>query len=759
MPAIRLVATGSLAFSATADTNINSASSPTITSFSPGSGPAGTPLAIVGTNFVVGATVVRIGGVIQDVVTVVSPSLITLNVDADSLTGVIRVETIGGVGLSDDPFTITPALTGDYAYLYDTSAGALLPIDVGTGSRMLPNTTTGLYDGTTIDTTEPTWAFTVPLTDTGVPTTNFTNLQNAINTAASSMTGNTNITMPASFVWRGKITFRRNVTGFIVGLTQAVRTGMPVHVPTTNGATRPKKVNRIVPGTHLALMPKGERAVNTEALIDVELCDVKGYYVRGIQITNPLNHSAFTQVYLRPYTTFLPGFSSIVSTTANTATLNAGATATSLSNFTLWIHRGPGSTQIFHNVNYNGTTKVITLNGSDVWTTPPVTADRLEFLTQSLPAGAPAVTDPQRFFPEDISFVQCYQNGGTGQNVTRAYYLSGRRIAVVDGYTESLGALGQDSQDVFVYGGQGPFKYTNCESYIGGAKENFISGGSSLVGQGDEFLPENLEIRYNKTRSAGFGTPKASIEIKYGRYGIIEANDVGDQDAGSFNGEITIKLTDQFGDNLFVDTQHWTVRIIRVKNAGGLLQLSSGEGYSGTNITRNIAVIGNVQVNTPSGNKGIAVGGRMQNVTIDHNTICGSAANGEFSRLLFFPDANTGGYVNGPNMRMRRNVVAGPFVGPWSIQGGAPFYGNALESVLGVAAEISQNLCTTSDATNYSDQIRAGGDYDSANIGFVNRAGGDVRLSATSLGYQAAPGGKDIGADVVLVNALLADVV
>jgi hypothetical protein len=419
------------------------------------------------------------------------------------------------------------------------------------------------------------------------------------------------------------------------------------------------------------------------------------------------------------------------------------------------VHRGPGAAQIRDVVSFNSMTNVLTV--ASPWTTNPTSGDQMFIYSVPSDFYVGTITTGADFWPDDVIFTQCAADGnGAIGNTTRNALLCGRRIAYVDSYTANVGNLGQDAQDVFIFAGAGPFKYTNCESALGGPKENIITGGASLHGIADEYLPQNIEIRYNNMLSAGYGTPKCSVEIKYGRFVLIEANDVGDQDAGSFAGEIVVKLTDQFGNNAGTDTQHVTVRLNRVRNAGGLLQLSSVEGYVGPNRTRKVTIIGNVQVNTPSANKGMAVGGGLIDIVIDYNTICGSTISDEFPRLCLLSDANVGGYSNGPNIRIRRNVLAGPINTAFMIQPNP--YGNALESVLGANADINQNLCTAPSGGAYSKQIAVAGTYDGPGIGFVNRAGGNVKLGPGSAGYQAGPGGVDIGADVDLVNFILAEV-
>lgn len=79
---------------------------PTITSFTPTSGPVGTPVTITGSHFS-GASSVKFGGVAAPVRHVVSDTEITATVPAGAVTGPISVTTAAGTGTSSTNFTVT----------------------------------------------------------------------------------------------------------------------------------------------------------------------------------------------------------------------------------------------------------------------------------------------------------------------------------------------------------------------------------------------------------------------------------------------------------------------------------------------------------------------------------------------------------------------------------------------------------------------------------------------------------------------------
>lgn len=79
---------------------------PVITSFSPPSGPVGTPVTITGSGFT-GASKVSFGGKNATVFTVNSGTRITATVPSGAVTGKIKVTTADGTATSTGTFTAT----------------------------------------------------------------------------------------------------------------------------------------------------------------------------------------------------------------------------------------------------------------------------------------------------------------------------------------------------------------------------------------------------------------------------------------------------------------------------------------------------------------------------------------------------------------------------------------------------------------------------------------------------------------------------
>jgi hypothetical protein len=82
-------------------------SAPKITSFSPTSGPVGTVVTILGSNFT-GATLVVFNKTTAPIFTVVSATRIDATVPAGATSGKIKVTTPGGTAQSGSNFSVTP---------------------------------------------------------------------------------------------------------------------------------------------------------------------------------------------------------------------------------------------------------------------------------------------------------------------------------------------------------------------------------------------------------------------------------------------------------------------------------------------------------------------------------------------------------------------------------------------------------------------------------------------------------------------------
>lgn len=643
-----------------------------------------------------------------------------------------------------------PPVLGAYAHLAPQSA--LAPMNALTGLPMPFNPDTGLHDGTVMNSDEPVWATTIALTDTGNPVSNFTTLQAEIDARRTTITGHTLITLPTSWRGDGHLVLRPNTTAFTLGLRWADGGALPPMGPSAVvGDLRPTKANRPSFATHWAPMPRLRSTTNGVEIIRTQGVNPGGYFIRGLGLEWRQTAGGGTGLVRMVPDVVSYGTDAVESATSTSVTMVSSNTTATVTNMTLWIQRGTGAGQIRTGVTYNGATRTYTIPGGTPLAVIPDSTSRVYAIAANVPA-----TTPAQFWARDIVLAQClFDGGGAAGGMIRAVFASGERIAQVDCVTRNLGVNGQDSQDMCVYAGAGPFKYVNNDSEIGGPKENWLSGGFSLPGNADEFLPRNCEIRFNRLGYAGYSSAgyKCSVEVKYGRFVLIEANSASNQGAIAVNPfcEFVVKLTDQGGDNAAADTQHVMVRMNEATNSSGIAFVSSDEFYSGPNRTRNVDVIGNVQA-ACTDFRGIFVGARLRDVAIDFNTVV-TLGGAEFPRTMFFADASVPGYVSGPNIRVRYNVIAHDLTTDWVLNPINTF--NPITTPLGDGAEVLLNLLTSPALPRLASQITV---PSLGAVGFVDRAGGNVALAPASPGYRAGPGGVDIGAAAARVAALMAEV-
>lgn len=130
---------------------------------------------------------------------------LTAAADAPVVSDVVITITATGTGVAPDTAVMVLNVTaaGPYEWLRPKYT---LPWGLN-GIRLLFDANTGDIIGTTVDTTEPTWATTVAVTDSGDADQNRIALQAAIDGAFTSATGHTRILIAAGFAGDNRIIF------------------------------------------------------------------------------------------------------------------------------------------------------------------------------------------------------------------------------------------------------------------------------------------------------------------------------------------------------------------------------------------------------------------------------------------------------------------------------------------------------------------------------------------------------------------------
>jgi Calx-beta domain/Domain of unknown function (DUF4214) len=353
--------------------------------------------------------------------------------------------------------------------------------------------------------------------------------------------------------------------------------------------------------------------------------------------------------------------------------------------------------------------------------------------------------------PHHITLDRCYIHGLAGQALKRGVALNSASTEVRNCYVSECHLQGQDSQAVMGWNGPGPFQIIN--NYLEGAGENLMFGGADPKIQ--NMVPSDIEVRRNylaKPTAWRYGanwTEKNLLELKNAQRVVIDGNFFENSWADAQDGyAILFTVRNQEGGapwSVVQDVQ-FTSNIVR--HAGGGVQLLGIDYIYPSQRTKRINISNNlfddINSNTWGGHgwfMGISDG--VENLVINHNTIFqnysiihagGSGTTGfVFTNNIvqdngygFSGDGVSPGYQTlntyYPYNIFRRNVIAGTYT--------------------------NQNWPYYYPADNYYL------DWASFNSQFVNRAGGDYRIASTSPGYHGGTDGKDVGADIAVLNAL-----
>ena len=347
--------------------------------------------------------------------------------------------------------------------------------------------------------------------------------------------------------------------------------------------------------------------------------------------------------------------------------------------------------------------------------------------------------------PDNIVFDRCYVHGGTTQPAgRRGFNISGTNIAVIDSHVTDFSQPGFDSQAIFVYQGNGPFKIVN--NFLQGASENLLFGGADPVIPNS--VPSDIEIRHNhffKPLSwIGAGLQvKNLLEFKNAQRVLVEGNILQNNFAEAQNGfSLLITPRNQDGAAPWSVTQDITVRFNKFVNLAQGINLGGRDDIFTSQVTRRILIENNViEVTGLNGGQGriLQIINGPVDVTIRHNTAFTIPTG-----TLSVSDNTTN---KADQFDFRDNIVsAGEFgfigtgTGPGTVTLNA-FYTNYTFTKNAIIGGLG-----TYPAGNFFPA-------NAAAVGFVNFAGGNYALATGSTFRNAATDGKDLGADIAALVA------
>jgi hypothetical protein len=365
--------------------------------------------------------------------------------------------------------------------------------------------------------------------------------------------------------------------------------------------------------------------------------------------------------------------------------------------------------------------------------------------------------------PHHIVIDRCYIHGTPTGEFLRGVLMNGLHIAIVDSYLSNFHSRGADTQAAIAWNSPGPLKLAN--NYLEAAGENVMFGGAASATAG--YIPSDIEIRgnfFDKPLSWRPGDPayagirwvvKNLLEFKNGQRALIEGNVFGHHWAGAQSG-LFFLITPRGEEraNPWAFTGDITFRYNRIlkTTAGPAVNGTDGQVTQKSNrvlIEHNVFEnIGAYVVPGAFNGEFTMIGNAIQNLTIRHNTISQS-----YTPLHFMGDS--AGAMNG--LTVVDNIfgnggygIAGDTTGGVpelnAIAPGWVMRKNAIYGPYPNANGVTQSSYPSDDYFPASQEA----------VGFVNLAGGDYHLAASSPLKNAGSDGKDVGADIDAVNVATA---
>lgn len=349
--------------------------------------------------------------------------------------------------------------------------------------------------------------------------------------------------------------------------------------------------------------------------------------------------------------------------------------------------------------------------------------------------------------PHHFVIDRCFVHGEDDRNTRRGLSLNAKNVEVIGSYFSKFHEPGADSQAILGWNTPGDIVIRN--NYLEAASENVMFGGAEID------LPiviTNILIENNhffkplswKGRNLGV---KNLLEFKNGTEIVIRNNIFENVWAEAQTGWAIVMTPRDENEVARVDNITFEYNI--VKNAGNGFQMLTDNDYSNTPSLKNININNNLMLLAGStqggqGNIVILVPGMnpaARDILFKHNTFVTA---GTWEYRSFAMDGQN--LVH--NLVFDNNIFAASSGTVWG--------------VIGAGHSGTEGLNRSATSWSFSGNVlqRSSSGYPSTStyvanlgsIGFVNSSTGNYALKTDSPYKGAAPGGKDIGADIAGLN-------
>jgi hypothetical protein len=356
-------------------------------------------------------------------------------------------------------------------------------------------------------------------------------------------------------------------------------------------------------------------------------------------------------------------------------------------------------------------------------------------------------TSPSQI-PHDLIVDRCYIHGNPSDTSRRGVALNSASTAVIDSYISECHEAGADSQAIAGWNGPGPFKIVN--NYLEGAGENFILGGADPRIQ--NLIPSDVEFRRNhvaKPLKWKLGHPsyagikwsvKNLFELKNAQRVMIESNVFEYNWAESQNGfAILFTPRNQGGRSPWSVVQDVTFADNALRHSGGGFNIAGPDNEAGVSQPSRRILIRNNLIEDIDGKAWGGAGKLFQiisgaeYVTIDHNT-------GFATGNILSTDSTQGLNVG---LTFTNNIVAHNAYG---VIGSDTGVGLSTLRRWWKSYVFKKNVIVGGQASNYPPDNYFINSF--SEVGFMDMAKGDYRLSSSSSYRNAGADGKSIGCNL-----------
>lgn len=336
--------------------------------------------------------------------------------------------------------------------------------------------------------------------------------------------------------------------------------------------------------------------------------------------------------------------------------------------------------------------------------------------------------------PHDLVIDRCYIHGDPAKGQKRGIALNSASTTIVNSYISDIKSTLEDTQAIAGWNGPGPYTIEN--NYLEAAGENLLLGGADP--HIPNLVPSDISFRFNHVtkqpswRGQGW-VVKNLLELKNAQRVVVDGNLMEYSWAAAQTGfAVVLTPRNQEGTAPWSVVQHVQVTNNTIRHVASAFNILGLDATTYT-VTNDITVRNNLFTDISSANWGgrgylaLTVGGK--NLTFDHNTV--------------FTDGSSVIYADGPpvsGLVFTNNIV--PDNG-YAVMGSGSSEGNGTLATYYPGAVFRRNVLIGANAGSYP-----GDNYFPsavADVGFVDPAGGNYRLSSSSPYRGAATDGTDIG--------------